>query len=111
MTELSDVLAAISHPTRRAIIDRLSKGPAGFLEIAKPFDLALNAVTKHLKLLERARLIERKKQGREVIITLRGEPLREVAGWVHHYERFWNERLDQFEAHFTTKRQKEKRKK
>src|SRR5579872_6235815 len=107
MTQLNYVLTAISHPTRRAIIDRLAKGPAGFLEIAEPFDLALNAVTKHLKLLERAGLIERRKQGREVVITLRGEPLREVAGWVHHYERFWNERLDQFGAHFKTIREKE----
>jgi DNA-binding transcriptional ArsR family regulator len=111
MTDLTEVLAAISHPTRRAIIDRLARGPAGFLEIAKPFDLALNAVTKHLKALERAGLIERRKEGREVVITLRGEPLREVAGWVHHYERFWNERLDRFEAHFTTRQKKEKRKK
>ena len=110
MTQLTDVLAAISHPTRRAIIDRLAKGPAGFLEIAKPFDTALNSVTKHLKLLERAGLIERKKQGREVVISLRGKPLREVAGWVHHYERFWNERLDQFEQYFKTKRQEEEKK-
>jgi DNA-binding transcriptional ArsR family regulator len=110
MTELSDVLTAISHPTRRAIIDRLAKGPAGFLEIAKPFDTALNSVTKHLKLLERAGLIERKKQGREVIISLRGKPLKEVAGWVHHYERFWNEQLDQFEQYFKNKKQKEKKK-
>jgi DNA-binding transcriptional ArsR family regulator len=110
MTQLSDVLAAISHPTRRAIIDRLAKGPAGFLEIAKPFDLALNAITKHLKALEKAGLIERRKQGREVIISLRGEPLKEVAGWVHHYERFWNERLDQFEQHFKNKKRKEKKK-
>jgi DNA-binding transcriptional ArsR family regulator len=111
MTQLSDVLTALSHPTRRAIIDRLAKGPAGFLELAKPFDTALNAVTKHLKLLERAGLIERKKQGREVIISLRGAPLKEVAGWVHHYERFWNEQLDQFEQHFKNKKtKKEKRK-
>lgn len=110
MTQLSDVLAAISHPTRRAIIDRLAKGPAGFLEIAKPFDTALNAVTKHLKLLERAGLIERKRQGREVIISLRGEPLREVAGWVHHYERFWNEQLNEFEHHFKTEKRTEKKK-
>lgn len=109
MTQLSDVLTAISHPTRRAIIDRLAKGPAGFLEIAKPFDTALNSVTKHLKLLERAGLIERKRQGREVIISLRGEPLKEVAGWVHHYERFWNEQLDQFAQHFTDKKRKEKK--
>ena len=111
MTELSDVLTAISHTTRRAIIDRLAKGPAGFLELAKPFDTALNAVTKHLKLLERAGLIERRKRGREVVISLRGEPLKEVAGWVHHYERFWNEQLDQFEHHFTTNTAKEKAKK
>ena len=111
MTQLSDVLAAISHPTRRAIIDRLAKGPAGFLEIAKPFDLALNAVTKHLKALEKAGLIERRKQGREVIISLRGDPLREVAGWVHHYERFWNEQLDGFEQHFKNKKLTERKKK
>src|SRR5471030_3254684 len=106
MTQLSDVLTALSHPTRRAIIDRLAKGPAGFLEIAKPFDLALNAVTKHLKLLERAGLIERRKQGREVIISLRGAPLKDVAVWVHHYERFWNEQLDQFGQHFKNKQTK-----
>jgi DNA-binding transcriptional ArsR family regulator len=90
MDQLSNVLTAISHPTRRAIIGQLAIGPARFLEIAKPFDTALNAVTKHLKLLERAGLIERRKQGREVYISFRGKPLREVAGWVHEYERFWN---------------------
>src|SRR5579862_7901789 len=68
MDQLTDVLTAISHPTRRAIIGQLANGPARFLEVAKPFDTALNAVTKHLKLLERAGLIQRKKQGREVYI-------------------------------------------
>jgi DNA-binding transcriptional ArsR family regulator len=109
MDQLSDVLTAISHPTRRAIIGQLAKGPKRFLEIAKPFDTALNAVTKHLKLLERAGLIERKKQGREVLISFRAEPLREVAGWVHEYERFWNERLDQFEQFFQNKKKKERK--
>ena len=109
MDQLSDVLTAISHPTRRAIIGQLANGPARFLDIAKPFDTALNAVTKHLKLLERAGLIEREKRGREVLISLRGEPLREVAGWVHEYERFWNERLDQFEQHFRDKKRREKK--
>jgi DNA-binding transcriptional ArsR family regulator len=74
--------------------------------VAKPFDTALNAVTKHLKLLERAGLIERRKQGREVFISFRGEPLREVAGWLNEYERFWNERLDQFERYFEEKKEK-----
>ena len=111
MDELTNVLTAISHPTRRAIIEQLANGPARFLDVAKPFDTALNAVTKHLKLLERAGLIEREKRGREVLISFRGEPLREVAGWVHEYERFWNERLDQFEQYFKDKRQKGRRRK
>ena len=109
MDHLSDVLTAISHPTRRAIIEQLTNGPARFLDVAKPFDTALNAVTKHLKLLERAGLIERRKHGREVLIALRAEPLREVAGWVHEYERFWNQRLDLFAQYFKDKKKKEKR--
>jgi len=107
MDHLSDVLTAISHPTRRAIIEKLANGPARFLDIAEPFDVALNAVTKHLKLLERAGLIDREKQGREVLISLRPEPLRQVASWVHEYERFWNERLDQFEEYFRKQQLKE----
>ena len=106
MEQLTDVLSAISHPTRRAIIGRLASGPARFLDIAEPFDVALNAVTKHLKLLERAGLIEREKRGREVLISLRPRPLRLVAAWVHEYERFWNERLDEFEGYFKAKRRK-----
>ena len=106
MEQLTDVLTAISHPTRRAIIAQLANGPARFLDVAKPFDTALNAVTKHLKLLERAGLIKRRKQGREVFISFRAEPLRQVAGWVHEYERFWSERLDQFEGYFKEKRKK-----
>lgn len=109
MDQLTDVLAAISHPTRRAIIGRLANGPARFLDIAKPFDTALNAVTKHLKTLEKAGLIERRKQGREVFISFRAEPLRQVAGWVHEYERFWNERIDEFESYFIAKKKKEKK--
>jgi DNA-binding transcriptional ArsR family regulator len=104
MDQLTDVLTAISHPTRRAIIGHLANGPARFLDIAEPFDTALNSVTKHLKLLDRAGLIERRKRGREVLISFRGEPLRQVAGWIHEYERFWNERLDQFEQFFQDKR-------
>jgi DNA-binding transcriptional ArsR family regulator len=92
MDQLTDVLTAIAHPTRRVILGRLATAPARFLNIAEPLDLALNAVTKHLKMLVRAGLIERKKQGREVIISLRGEPLGEVAEWIHEYEQFWTAR-------------------
>ncbi len=107
MDQLTAVLTSLSHPSRRAIIRRLSAGPARFTDIAQTFDTAVNAVTKHLKLLERAGLIERRKQGREVCISFRGEPLREVARWVHEYERFWNERLDVFGQYFEDKKQKE----
>jgi DNA-binding transcriptional ArsR family regulator len=100
MEQLTDVLNAISHPTRREIVRRLANGPARFLDIAEPFDVALNAVTKHLKLLERAGLIERERRGREVFISLRPEALRLVADWVHQYERFWNEKLDEFQGYF-----------
>ena len=110
MDSLADVLTAVSHPSRRAIIRRLAEsGPARFTDIAEPFDLALNAITKHLKLLERAGLISRERRGREVLISFRGEPLREVAQWVHEYETFWNERLDTFEKYFKDKRRKERK--
>ena len=110
MARSTDVFTAISHPSRRAIIRQLADGPARFLDVARPFDTALNAVTKHLKMLEKAGLIERRKQGREVYISLRGEPLRAVADWVHEYERFWSARLDEFESYFRDKSAKGKRK-
>jgi len=109
MDQLTDVLNAISHPTRRAIIGKLAQGPARFSDVAAPFDTALNAVTKHLKLLERAGLIERRREGREVFISFRAEPLREVAGWVHEYVRFWNGRLDEFERYFQAKKKEKKK--
>jgi DNA-binding transcriptional ArsR family regulator len=103
LDHLSEILTAISHATRRAIIGQLASGPARFTDIAQPFDLSLNAITKHLKLLERAGLISRQRQGREVYISLRPEPLKLVSGWVHEYERFWNDRLDRFEGYFKDK--------
>jgi DNA-binding transcriptional ArsR family regulator len=106
MDQLSNVLTAISHPSRRAILGQLAKGPARFLDVAEPLGVSLNAVTKHLKLLERAGLISRKKQGREVMISVQAEPLRLVSGWVHEYERMWNEKLDCFENYFKKKRSK-----
>jgi DNA-binding transcriptional ArsR family regulator len=106
MDALTEVMTALSHPSRRDIIRRLSVAPTRFTDIARPLDVSLNAVTKHLKLLERAGLIEREKKGREVFVSLRPEPLRLVAEYVHEYERFWNQRLDKFEAHFHKKKEK-----
>lgn len=104
MSDLSAVLAAVSHPSRRAIIARLARGSARVTEIAAPFDMSLNAVSKHLKVLEGAGLIHREKRGRDHVIEFRGAPLRQVVRWVHEYERFWNERLDTLEAYFQEKR-------
>ena len=106
MSDLTTVLGAISHPSRRAIIARLAKGPARVTDIAAPFDMSLNAVSKHLKVLEEAGLVHREKQGRDHVIEFRGEPLRQVAGWVHEYERFWNEHLDRLESYFIEKRKR-----
>lgn len=100
MDSLTNALVAISHPTRRAIVEQLTQGPARFLDIASRFDTALNAVSKHLKILDRAGLIQREKSGREVFISLRGEPLADVASWIHTYERYWNHQLDTFEKNF-----------
>jgi len=109
MDPLTGVLTALSHPSRRDIIRRLATAPARFTDVARPLDVSLNAVTKHLKLLERAGLIAREKRGREVFISLRPKPLRLVSRWVHEYERFWNERLDRFEQHFKDTKRKEKK--
>ncbi len=89
---------------------QLAKGPARFLDVAEPLDVSLNAVTKHLKLLERAGLISREKQGREVMISIQVEPLRLVFGWIHEYEKFWNQHLDQFEQYFRDKKKKKEKK-
>ena len=73
-------------------------------EIAEPFDMSLNAVSKHLKVLEGAGLVQREKQGRDHMIALQAAPLREVSRWVHEYERFWTEHLDRVEKFFKEKR-------
>jgi DNA-binding transcriptional ArsR family regulator len=110
MDHLSTVLGAISHPSRRAILHRLADGPARVTEIAAPFDMSLNAVSKHLKVLEGAGLIDRDVQGRDHVIRFRGDPLRMVSNWVHEYERFWTERLDNLEEFFKNKKKEKERK-
>lgn len=106
MSDITAVLGAISHPSRRAIIAQLARGPARITEIAAPFEMSLNAVSKHLRVLEEARLIRRNRRGRDHVIEFRGEPLRQVAGWVHEYERFWTERLDRLESYFIERRKR-----
>jgi DNA-binding transcriptional ArsR family regulator len=100
---LDDVLAAISDPTRRAILDRLTRGPARVTDVAEPFEMSLAAVSKHVRMLERAGLVRRARRGREHTLTLDARPLQRVVRWTSRYERFWNERLDSLEAFFAQK--------
>ena len=97
------MLAAISDPTRRAILDRLPRGPARVTDVAEPFEMSLAAVSKHVRVLERAGLVRRARRGREHTLTLDVRPLRHVVRWTSRYERFWNGRLDRLEAFFAPK--------
>jgi len=106
MDALGSVLAAVADPTRRAIIDRLARGPVRVTDVAAPFPMSLNAVSKHVKVLERAGLVRRARRGREHTLQLNAAPLRDVARWAHRYSRYWNERLDRLEAFFTSKRRR-----
>jgi DNA-binding transcriptional ArsR family regulator len=100
------VFAAIADPTRRAILDQLANGPARVTDVAAPFAMSLNAVSKHIKVLEGAGLVRRTRRGREHTLELEPGPLREVVRWTSRYERFWTERLDRMEAFFAEKRKR-----
>lgn len=94
---LSATFAALADPTRRAILARLVEGEAPVTELAEPFAMSLPAVSKHLKVLERAGLIERSRHAQWRPCRLAPEPLKEVADWVEHYRRLWEERLDRLD--------------
>jgi len=95
---LSATFAALADPTRRAILARLVEGEAAVTELAEPFEMSLPAVSKHLKVLERAHLIERSRHAQWRPCRLAPEPLKEVSDWVEHYRRLWEERLDRLAA-------------
>jgi DNA-binding transcriptional ArsR family regulator len=94
---LSATLAALADPTRRAILARLALGETSVTELAAPFDMSLPAVSKHLKVLERAGLIARGRDAQWRPCRLQAAPLKEVAGWIDHYRRFWEQSLDRLE--------------
>ena len=105
MTPTLDVtFAALSDPTRREIVQRLAKDAVRVTDLAQPFDMSLNAVSKHVKVLERAGLVRRTRAGREHRIALDPEPIRRIAGWASRYERFWSDRLDKLETFLTMNR-------
>jgi DNA-binding transcriptional ArsR family regulator len=98
---LSATLAALADPTRRGLLARLALGEASVTDLAAPYDMSLAAVSKHLKVLERAGLIARGRQAQWRPCRLEAGPLRDVADWLEHYRRFWEASLDRLGDYLT----------
>jgi DNA-binding transcriptional ArsR family regulator len=107
--QLSATFAALADPTRRAILGKLSRGERSVTELAAPFQMSMPAVSKHLKVLERAGLIERGREAQWRPCRLRGRPLKDVADWVEHYRRFWDESFDRLDAYLKELQKTEKK--
>ena len=105
---LSATFAALADPTRRAILSRLSAGEASVKDLAEPFQLSAPAISKHLRVLQRASLITQGRRGQWRPCRLRAKPLEEVADWVEQYRKFWEESFDRLDE-YLIKLQKEKK--
>jgi len=95
--ELDHTLMALADPTRRAILQRLAAGEARVTDLARPFPMSLNSVSKHIRVLERARLVRRRRAGREHLLSFDPKPLDDAAEWIAAQRAFWTARLDAFE--------------
>jgi len=95
---LDHTLVALADPTRRAILERLAQGEARVTELADPFAMSLNGVSKHIRILERAHLVRRRRAGREHLLSLDARPLDALADWVAKQRAVWTARLDTLEA-------------
>ncbi|MBO3752665.1 winged helix-turn-helix transcriptional regulator [Streptosporangiaceae bacterium NEAU-GS5] len=104
--ELSRVFAALADPTRRAILERLAEGDATVNELAEPFAMSQQAVSKHLKVLERARLISRSRTAQSRPCALDPERLDRAAGWIARHQKIWADRHDRLEQHLAALRAK-----
>jgi DNA-binding transcriptional ArsR family regulator len=104
---LSATFSALADPTRRAILARLALGETSVTELAEPFDMSLPAVTKHLKVLQRAGLITQSRQAQWRPCKLTPQPLQEAADWIEQYRRFWEARLDRLEAYLRALQEQE----
>lgn len=105
---LSLTFGALADPTRRAILARLARGPASVTELADPFDMTLPAVSKHLKVLERAGLVERGREAQWRPCQLTARPLKDAADWVERYRTFWEQRFDRLDEYLRELQKKEK---
>jgi len=106
---LSNTFAALADPTRRAILARLATGEASVTELAEPFEMSMPAVSKHLKVLERAGLIARGREAQWRPCRLDATPLKDVAGWIDYYRRFWDQSFDRLDAYLLELKKKEKK--
>lgn len=106
--QLSVTFAALADPTRRAILAHLAKGEASVTELAQPFEMSLPAISKHLKVLERAGLITRGREAQWRPCQLKAESLKDVADWLEDYRRFWEQNLDRLEDYLQELQTKEK---
>jgi len=97
--QLDLAFGALAHPIRRAVLARLATGEATVSELAKPHRVSAPAITKHLRILEKAGLLSRKRNGREHRMRLEAERLRTAEQWIEHHRKLWNERLDALEAY------------
>lgn len=107
---LSATFAALADPTRRAILGRLASGEASVTELAEPFEMSLPAVSKHLKVLERAGLIARSREAQWRPCQLEARPLKSAAEWIEHYRRFWSESFDRLDQYLGKLKEKEQEK-
>src|SRR5260221_2922816 len=105
---LSTTFAALADPTRRAILARLQSGEVSVTELAEPFSMSLPAVSKHLKVLERAGLIARAREAQWRPCRLEARPLKDVANWLEHYRRFWEQSFDRLDDYLGELQGKEK---
>jgi DNA-binding transcriptional ArsR family regulator len=105
---LSATFAALADPTRRAILARLASGETSVTELAKPFDMSLPAVSKHLKVLEGAGLIERSREAQWRPCRLQANPLKDIADWVEYYRRHWEESFDRLDSYLKELQRKSK---
>jgi DNA-binding transcriptional ArsR family regulator len=106
---LSSTFAALADPTRRAILARLASGETSVTELAEPFTMSMPAISRHLKVLEQAGLITRGREAQWRPCRLNAEPLKEVAGWVEYYRKFWEESFNRLESYLRELQQKEKK--
>ena len=104
---LDETFSALSDPTRRAILARLASGESSVSELAEPFDISLPAISRHLKVLERAGLITRGRDAQWRPCRLEVAPLKEAAGWIEHYRRFWDKSFDRMDAYLNDLQQGE----